>query len=223
MQKGRSNTALVMEMIGTAFLVMAIVGSSFAISQSMEAGLDTLFLSAAVPAAILAMAIATFGPISGGHFNPAVSLGVFIAGPRMTDIRFISYAVVQIIGAIIGAIAANLMFGTEWVEMSTISREGWDMFGAELIGTFGLVYIVLTCSDQKNASVTAFSVGAFLFAAGIFTSSGAFVNPAVTIGRIFTSNASGIMHGDIWMFILAQTLGAAIAAVLYRLQRLPVS
>lgn len=218
MQKGRGITALFMEMTGTAFLVMAITGTAFAI-QSMGSGPDILFLSAAIPALTLAAMIAALGSVSGGHFNPAVSWAALIAGPYMTDMRFLSYIVVQILGAILGAMLASSMFGFSlWEGWSEIERSGMNLWLSEGIGTFGLVYLVLSTSDGK-AHVTALSVGAFLFAAGIFTSSGAFVNPAVTIARMFTPNASGIMASDIGMFILAQLLGATFAAILYRYQR----
>lgn len=206
---------LVAEFFGTAFLVAAVVGSGI-MAERLSGGNVALALLAntiATGAALVAL-ILTFGPISGAHFNPAVTLADAMEG-GLTWGQATGYAGAQIIGGIAGTIAANLMFGLSVVSLSLHARSGSAQFLSEFIATFGLLSVIWGCS-RLQSSVVSFAVGAYITAAYWFTASTSFANPAVTIARSLSNTFAGIRLGDVPLFIVAQLLGALAATLLFR-------
>jgi glycerol uptake facilitator-like aquaporin len=165
--------------------------------------------------ALLAL-ILTFEPISGAHFNPAVTLADAvergIAWPEA-----IAYIAVQCAGGIAGAIIAYLMFGLRWYSRSTHSRHGWALVLSEFVATFGLVLIIWGCSRLRPGAVP-FAVAGYITAAYWFTASTSFANPAVTIARSMSDTFAGIQPSDVPLFIVAQLAGALGATFLFRWQ-----
>jgi glycerol uptake facilitator-like aquaporin len=209
---------LTAEFIGTAFLVAAVVGSGV-MGEKLAAGNVAIALLAntiATGAALVAL-ICTFGSISGAHFNPVVTLADAIDG-RLVWRDAGAYACVQIIGAIIGAVFAHLMFGLPVVSVSLRPRTGAGLILGEFVATFGLLAVILGCA-QFRSSMIPFAVGAYITAAYWFTSSTSFANPAVTIARSLTNTFAGIRPADVPLFIAAQIVGALVAMFAFRLLR----
>lgn len=206
---------LAAEFVGTAFLVAAVVGSGV-MGERLANGNVALALLAntiATGAALIAL-ILTFGPISGAHFNPAVTLGDAIER-GLSWAHASQYVVAQILGGITGAIAAHLMFGLPPVFLSKHIRSGPAQFLSEFIATFGLVSVIWGCSRVRS-NIVPFAVGAYITAAYWFTASTSFANPAVTIARSLSDTFAGIRPADAPLFILAQLLGALAATFLFR-------
>ena len=206
---------LAAEFLGTAFLVAAVVGSGI-MGERLAGGNVAVALLAntiATGAALVALILA-FGPISGAHLNPAVSLADALEG-GLTWKEALSYIVAQILGGIAGAIAAHLMFGLPVVSLSRHARGGPALMFSEFVATFGLL-AVIRGSSQLGLKVVAFAVGAFITAAYWFTASTSFANPAVTIARSLSDTFSGIRPLDIPWFLLAQIAGALAATFLFR-------
>jgi glycerol uptake facilitator-like aquaporin len=170
---------------------------------------NTIATGAALVAIILA-----FGPISGAHLNPAVTLADAIERGLSWKNAF-QYAVVQVLGGITGAVAAHLMFGLSPISFSQHIRTGPAQFLSEFIATFGLVSVIWGCS-RARAEAVPFAVGAYIAAAYWFTASTSFANPAVTIARSLSDTLSGIRPADAPLFVLAQVLGALAATFLFR-------
>lgn len=206
---------LTAEFIGTAFLVAAVVGSGV-MGEKLADGNVAIALLAntiATGAALVAL-ICTCGPISGAHFNPVVSLAdAIVGGVSWLDTAL--YSVVQIIGGILGAIVAHLMFGLPVVSLSLHARSGIALALSEFVATFGLLSVILGCS-RFRPSTTPFAVGAYITAAYWFTASTSFANPAVTIARSLTNTFSGIRPVDAPLFLFAQIIGALAATFLFR-------
>jgi glycerol uptake facilitator-like aquaporin len=170
---------------------------------------NTLATGAALVALIL-----TFGPISGAHFNPAVTLAD--ASQRGLPWREApGYILAQIVGAFVGVACANLMFALPVFSISRHARSGASQVFSEFIATFGLLAVIWGCARLRSAAVP-FAVGAYITAAYWFTASTSFANPAVTMARSVTDTFAGIRAGDVAGFIMAQVLGAAAATVLFR-------
>ena len=206
---------LAAEFLGTAFLVAAVVGSGV-MGERLANGNVALALLAntiATGAALIAI-ILTFGPISGAHLNPAVTLADAIE-TGLSWVHAVQYVVVQILGGVTGTIAAHLMFGLPPIFLSQHIRSGLAQFLSEFIATFGLVSVIWGCSRSRS-NVTAFAVGAYITAAYWFTASTSFANPAVTIARAFSDTFAGIRPADAPLFIVAQVLGALVATFLFR-------
>lgn len=206
---------LAAEFLGTAFLVAAVVGSGV-MGERLANGNVALALLAntiATGAALIAI-ILTFGPISGAHLNPAVTLADAIER-GLSWVHAVQYVVVQILGGITGTIAAHLMFGLPPIFLSQHIRSGPAQFLSEFIATFGLVSVIWGCSRSRS-NVTAFAVGAYITAAYWFTASTSFANPAVTIARSLSDTFAGIRPADAPLFIGAQVLGALVATFLFR-------
>jgi glycerol uptake facilitator-like aquaporin len=203
------------EFLGTAFLLMAVVGSGI-MGQLLSGGNVAIALlanSIAMGAALVAL-IFTFGPISGAHFNPVVSIGdTFSGGISGADV--LPYCLAQVSGGIAGTISAHLMFGLPVIAVSHHARSGLPQFYAEIIATFGLIAVISACV-KLNPTGIPLAVGTYIGGAYWFTSSTSFANPAVTIARCFSDTFAGIRPQDAPGFLLAEILGTAIAILLFR-------
>jgi glycerol uptake facilitator-like aquaporin len=197
---------LVAEALGTGFLVATVVGSGImAETLTKDAGL-ALLDNTLPTGAILVVLITIFGPISGAHFNPVVSLVFALKrdlGPQEASV----YVAAQIVGGVVGTFAAHLMFGLPVLEMSLKARTGGAQWFAEWVATLGLVVTVLAGLRFARASVP-WLVGLYITAAYWFTASTSFANPAVVIARSLTNTFSGIRPEDAPAFIVAQLAGA---------------
>jgi arsenate reductase len=202
---------LAAEFTGTAFLVAGVVGSGIMAERlTDDAGLR-LLQNAAATAGILVALILALGPASGAHFNPAVTLvDRFFGG--IDTLTTLGYIAVQVAGAIVGAVIANLMFDLPAVEWSTTERSGGNLWFAEAVATLGLLVVIFGVVRSGRSTVAAFAVAGYIAAGYYFTSSTSFANPAVTIGRAFTDTFAGIEPASVPMFIVAQLAGAAVAA-----------
>ena len=205
------------EAVGTALLVAIVVGSGIYAQRLSpnDVGLQLLENSIATGAGLVALILA-FGRVSGGHFNPVVTLAERITGGTTTRDTVV-YSVAQVIGACAGAMIANLMFGLSAVTLSTHTRSSGGLWLGEFIATFGLLITILGVVRSGRASIAAFAVGGYIAAAYWFTSSTSFANPAVTIGRTLTNTFAGIRPSSAPMFIVMQITGGllAVAAGLY--------
>ncbi len=206
---------LTAEFLGSAFLVAAVIGSGI-MGERLAGGNVAIALLAntiATGAALVAL-ILTFGPISGAHLNPAVTLADAmehgIPWPEAT-----AYVVVQCAGGIAGAILAHLIFGLRWYSFSSHSRHGWALVLSEFVATFGLLSVIWGCSRLRPEAVP-FAVGSYITAAYWFTASTSFANPAVTIARCVSNTFAGIQPSDVPPFITAQLAGALTATFLFR-------
>src|SRR5579862_5476978 len=203
------------EAIGTALLLAAVVGSGI-MGDRLAGGNVAIALLAntlATGAALVAL-ILTFGPISGAHFNPAVS--VSDASQGGLSLRELSaYVSAQLAGAFVGVASANAMFGEPTFAWSTHVRAGFPQALSELIATFGLLAVIWGCARRRSDAVP-FAVGAYITAAYWFTASTSFANPAVTLARMATNTFAGIRPQDVPGFLLAQAVGASAATLFFR-------
>ncbi|MFB7719744.1 aquaporin [Nocardia sp. NPDC056100] len=206
---------LAAEAIGTAALVAVVVGSGIAAQQLSpnQVGLQLLENSTATVFG-LAVLILLFGPVSGAHFNPAVSLADWLAGRRtgsgLTAAQAGAYCLAQTGGAITGAVLANVMFNQSAAQISTHSRADTGHFIGEIVATAGLIALIFALARTGRSALAPAAVAAWIGAAYWFTSSTSFANPAVTIGRIFTDTFAGIAPTSAPAFITAQLLGALV-------------
>jgi len=206
---------LTAEFLGTAFLVAAAVGSGI-MAERLSGGNIALALLAntiATGAALVAL-LFTFGPISGAHLNPAVTLA-FATEKALTWTQAWAYIAAQLFGGIAGTVVAHLMFGLPAVSISQHARSGRAQSLSEFVATFGLVSVIWGCLRARSASLP-FAVGAYITAAYWFTASTSFANPAVTLARSLSDTFSGIRPTDILPFMLAQLLGSLAATLLFR-------
>ena len=195
------------EYFGTAILALAIVGSGIMGSNLTKDGALSLFINALGTAIGLAVAIGLVGKISGAHLNPAVTL-IMLITKRIQLTQFALYSIAQILGAISGVVLGNYIFGANAIESSSQLRNGTNLFISEIIATAVLVWIIL--SNLENFEKIATYVPLWIFGGMLFTSSTAFANPAITIGRGFTNSATGIAPESIITFICAQIIGAVL-------------
>ncbi|MGA0850678.1 MAG: aquaporin [Candidatus Nanopelagicaceae bacterium] len=195
------------ELVGTATLLIAVVGSSFMASQLTSDSAIALLVNAAVTAAALAVLIKVFSPISGAHFNPAVSLAAVVC-KRMQLKDLVGYVLAQISGAVIGVALANAMFSNSFLVLSKVERSGSGQVIGELIATLGLVLLALS-ADSKSAWKI---IPLWIFGAYFFTVSTSFANPAVTVSRSLTGAPAGIAPSSVTVFVLVQLITAVIAA-----------
>lgn len=214
---------LVAEALGTGLLVAVVVGSGiFAVRLSPgDEGLQLLENSTATALGLMALILA-FGPVSGAHFNPVVTLADRLLGGISTG-RALAYAAAQVIGGCAGTVVANLMFDLSAVEWSRHLRSGSGLWLGEVVATFGLVTVILGVVRSGRTSAAPFAVGGYIGAAYWFTSSTSFANPAVTIARTLTDTFAGIKPSSAPMFIGAQVAGglAAVAIALFLHPGLP--
>jgi len=206
---------LVAEFFGTAFLLAAVVGSGI-MGERLSGGNVAIALLANTLAtgAMLVTLILTFGPISGGHFNPAVTITDASQGGLAWRI-VPGYVAAQLGGAFAGVATAHLMFGEALFTASRHARAGNAQLFSEFIATFGLISVIWGCVRLRSAAVP-FAVGAYIMGAYWFTASTSFANPAVTLARAATDTFSGIRPEDVAGFTFAQLAGAAAATVLFR-------
>jgi len=202
---------LAAEALGTAALVATVVGSGImADAMSPDDGVALLGNTLAT-GAILVVLITTLGPVSGAHFNPAVSLGFFLKG-EMSGRDMALYLPAQIAGGLVGTLIAHAMFEMPLVQASTTLRSGGAQWLSEGVAAFGLMATILAGSRFRPHAVP-WLVGLFITAGYWFTASTSFANPAVTIARAFTDTFAGIRPADAPGFILAQILGAGLAVL----------
>ncbi len=210
------STRLVAEAIGTALLVAAVVGSGImAERRSADPGIQLLENTIAT-AGVLAALILALGPVSGAHFNPAVTLVDRWFGGGTTR-SALAYAGAQTVGAIVGSVVANVMFDLDPVTWSTTDRSAGHLAFAEGVATFGLVLVVFGVVRSGRSSAAPYAVAGYIAGAYWFTSSTSFANPAVTIGRMFSDTFAGIEPSSAPGFLGAQLIGAVVAYGLVRL------
>ncbi|MDA8746784.1 aquaporin family protein [Litoreibacter sp.] len=204
---------LTAEFLGTAFLLATVIGSGIMGERLSGGNTAIALLSNTIPTgAILVVLITLYGPVSGAHFNPVVSL-VFALRRELKRNEAVLYVLVQIAGGIVGVLAAHLMFEEQLFQLSQKVRSGGAQWFSEIVATFGLVLTILATLKARPSAV-AMSVGLYITAAYWFTASTSFANPAVTIARSFSDTFAGIQPQDAPYFIAAQLIGG-IAALAY--------
>ena len=203
------------EYIGTAFLLMIVVGSGI-MGQSLTDNNALLLLANTIATgAGLTVLIWMFGNVSGAHFNPAVSM-IMYANNELKAKELGGYCLFQVSGAITGTLLANYMFGLDLLQFSTNSRTGINLYFSEMIATFGLLLVILRVRTLKFELIAP-AVGLYITAAYWFTSSTSFANPAVTIGRMLTDTFTGIQPENVLLFIISQLIGAFLAYLVNKL------
>jgi len=203
------------EYIGTATLVCVVVGSGImGTNLSKDSGI-ALLINAFSTIFALALLILIIAPISGAHFNPAVSL-VQVLRREMNAVEFLSFISAQIAGAISGAIIANVMFDLEAIQISTNERVSTGTLVGEVIATAGLITVIFVLVAQSQDKLIPVAVAAWIGSAYFFTSSTSFANPAVTIGRVFSDTFAGINPASVLPFIIAQLIGAMLGVALVK-------
>jgi arsenate reductase len=204
------------EFIGTALLLIAVVGSGIA-AQTMspdQTGLELLENAVATGTALVAIILAV-GSVSGAHLNPIVSgADAYFGGLRRLEL--ILYIIAQILGAIVGVVLANLMFSLPPVSISTHLRGGPGLWLGEVVATFGLLLVIFGVVRSGRAGAAPFAVGAYITGAYFFTSSTSFANPAVTIARTLSDTFAGIAPVSVFPFVVAEIVGALIACAVVR-------
>jgi glycerol uptake facilitator-like aquaporin len=198
------------EFLGSAGLAAVVVGSGIAAQRlsPTDVGLQ-LFENAFATALGLAVLIVVFATVSGAHFNPVVTVVDIVLHRRAWSTAAV-YLPVQILGCIVGAILANVMFAAPAVAWGTTDRSGWPLLLSEVVATAGLILVIFALVRTGRSHLAAPAVGAYIGAAYFFTSSTSFANPAITVGRMFTDSFAGISPATAWPFIVAQFIGAAL-------------
>ena len=207
---------LVAEGLGTAFLIIAVIGSGIMASRlsPSDVGLQLLENAAATAGALIGL-ILMFGAVSGAHFNPIVTLVDRLLGTISTRDAGL-YVIAQTIGGCVGAVIANLMFSLPAIEWSTHSRSSGALWLSEVVATIGLLLVIHGCVRTGRSEAVPFAVGAWIGGAYWFTSSTSFANPAVTIARMLSDSFAGIKPSSAPMFIVMQFIGAVLAHRLIR-------
>jgi glycerol uptake facilitator-like aquaporin len=207
---------LLAELLGSAFLAALVIGSGIA-AQTLspgDVGLE-LFENAAATAAGLYTIILMFGPVSGGHFNPVVSL----ADASFGGVRWrhaLAYIPAQVAGCVLGAVVANGMFSLAAISISTHHRASPAHLFSEAIATAGLLLVIFSLARTKRANTIPAAVGAYIGAAYFFTSSASFANPAISVGRMFSNTFAGIAPASVPGYVAAQLVGVACAVLAIR-------
>ena len=209
------NRKLAAEFIGTAFLLATVVGSGI-MGDRLSGGSVGLALLAnsLATGAILVVLITMLGPVSGAHFNPAVTFAFWLRGEIRSNAA-VAFVAVQVTAGIAGVWAAHLMFAEPLLQLSQTVRTGPPQWFAEIIAAFGLVFVILATLRARSEAV-AMAVGLYITAAYWFTASTSFANPAVTVARGLTDTFAGIRPIDVPLFIVMQLIGAALAVAVAR-------
>ena len=204
------------EFLGSAFLAATVIGSGIAAVQLSpnDVGLQ-LFENATATAAGLFTFILIFGPVSGAHFNPVVSLVDASFGGLRWRHAF-AYIPAQVLGCIAGAVTANAMFGLSAISISTHHRGSPSHLFAEVVATLGLLLVIFSLARTRRGALAPAAVGAYIGAAYFFTSSTSFANPAIDIGRMFSDTFAGIAPASVPSFIVFQLVGGAVAIAVIR-------
>lgn len=206
---------IVAEGLGTAFLLAAVVGSGVMAAKLSGGNSALALLCNTLPTgAILAVLILTFGPVSGAHFNPAVSIAFTLRGELLAE-ALLPYIAAQVVGGVVGVWAAHLMFELPLWQISTTVRTGPGQWFAEAVATFGLVMTIFGCVARTPEAVP-YAVGLYITSAYWFTASTSFANPAVTIARSLSDTFAGIAPIGVVAFICAQLIGMLGAVGLAR-------
>jgi len=208
---------VVAELVGTALLLIAVVGSGIAAQRLSpdDTGLQLLENATATAVALVAIILAV-GAVSGAHLNPLVTLADRAFG-GLTTREAGAYCGAQVAGAVLGTVVANVMFDLPAVEISERARSGGGLWLAEVVATFGLLLVVFGVARSGRIGFAPFAVGAWIGGAYFFTSSTSFANPAVTVGRALTDTFAGIEPASVPAFVVAQVAGAALAIVVVRI------
>ena len=200
------------ELVGSCFLVMIVVGSGIMAENLSSNQLDILLANTIATGAGLTVLIWIFISVSGAHFNPAVSLVMFLNKELRLN-EFLFFIFFQVIGGLLGVILANTMFGLEIIQIAEKERNGFNIYLSEFIATFGLIITILGVRRLSTIAIGP-AVGLYISAGYWFTSSTSFANPVVTLARGFTDTFTGISPEFILPFIVFQLMGAAVAMIL---------
>jgi glycerol uptake facilitator-like aquaporin len=204
--------AVAAEAVGSMVLAAAVIGSGIMARQLTGDAAVALLANTLATIAALAVLIAALAPISGAHFNPAVSLASFVRG-HLSLPTTAAYILAQLVGCCLGAVLAHAMFDLPLIQVATHARAGFGQWLSEMIATAGLVAVVVSCTTHEEA---AWRVPAWIGAAYWFTASTCFANPAITISRSMSDTFSGIPPSDIPGFVIAQFLGALASMLVIR-------
>jgi glycerol uptake facilitator-like aquaporin len=210
---------LLAEFLGSAFLAALVIGSGIAAQRLSpgDVGLQLLENALVTGAGLVALILA-FGPVSGGHFNPVVTLADRVFG-GVSPRQVVVYLPAQVAGGVLGAVMANLMFSLPAVEISTRERASAGLWLSEALATFGLVVLIFGLTRSGRGAAAAYAVGAYITAAYFWSSSTSFANPMIDIARTLSDTFAGIAPSSVPMFIAVQFIGGALAvgavAVLY--------
>jgi glycerol uptake facilitator-like aquaporin len=201
------------EALGTLLLLCIVIGSGI-MAERLAGGNDAVALLGNTFATVfgLYILIEVFGPISGAHFNPAVSAVMCWRG-EITIKVFFAYVIAQLCGAMLGAWLAHAMFEMQILQFSTKIRSGWGQWIAEVVATAGLLLVILRAPCGKASAMVACYIGAAYW----FTASTSFANPAAAFGRMWSDSFSGIAPGSVPSFVLSQFIGAAVGLIIYRI------
>ena len=203
------------EWLGTLFLLATVVGSGIMAENLAGGNVAIALLGNTIPTgAILVVLILVFGPISGAHFNPAVTLAFYIRKEISTRDSGL-FVIAQIVGGITGVLIAHLMFENTLIDPSTHDRTGISQWISEFVATFGLVATILGLVRARPEAIP-YAVGLYITAAYWFTSSTSFANPAVTIARALSDTFAGINPSHVAMFIVMQLIGASVATLTFK-------
>jgi arsenate reductase len=212
--KPRLARRLAAELLGTGLLVTVVVGSGIAAASLSPSDVGLQLLENSLATALgLSVVILVFGPVSGAHFNPVVSIVDWQLGRRngtgLSAPEVVAYGSAQVVGGILGAVLANVMFDLPAGQISTTDRASVGRGVGEVVATAGLVLLIFALARTGRAALSAGAVGAYIGAAYWFTSSTSFANPAVTVGRMFSDTFAGISPGSVPLFVIAQLVGGA--------------
>lgn len=204
------------EFLGSAGLVTVVIGSGIAAQRlsPTDTGIE-LFENAVITGAGLVALILAFGPVSGAHFNPAVSLADRIFG-GVTNRQLAAYLPAQVAGGVVGAVAANLMFGLDAVTIATRHRSSGGLWLSEALATFGLIVLIFGLVRAGRAASAPFAVGSYITAAYWWSSSTSFANPMIDVARMFSNTFAGIAPSSVPMFVVMQFVGAGVAVAAVR-------
>lgn len=197
------------ELFGTAFLTTSILGSGMAAKNLTDNGGVQLLIIAIATVVTLGLMIALLQPISGAHFNPAVTIIAFV-NKQLNVAQSLFFIVTQFVGAILGAVLANVMFGHAAFESATTDRTGSALILSEVVATAGLLFTIMMAIYNNKPQTLHWAVPLWIAGAYFFTSSTTFANPAVTFARTFSDSLAGISMSSAWLFMAAEVVGGFI-------------